>query len=215
MKQFALCLLVVLLAACAGREARMETATTIAQRGNLRSVTVTSQPFTLAAFVRSTDPAAPVTVYIEGDGLAWISRSQPSTDPTPTNPIGLRLAALDASPNVVYLARPCQYAWSPACSETYWTDRRFAEEVVAATSSAIDRLLRPGQRIHLVGYSGGGAVAALVAARRHDVVSLRTVAGNLDHAEVNRIHRVSPMNGSLNAAEMRPSEPAAPFMAMC
>ena len=48
------------------------------------------------------------------------------------------------------------------------------------------------------GFSGGGAIAALIAARRHDVVSLRTVAGNLDVAYVNRIHGVSPMPASLN-----------------
>lgn len=94
--------------------------------------------------------------------------------------MGLKLAALDASPNVVYLARPCQYVWSPLCSDIYWTDRRFAVEVVEAMSAAIDRLILPGQKLHLVGYSGSGAVAVLVAARRPDVVSLRTIAGNLD-----------------------------------
>ncbi len=33
---------------------------------------------------------------------------------------------------------------------------------------------------NLIGYSGGGAIAALVAADRNDILSLRTVAGNLD-----------------------------------
>jgi len=61
-----------------------------------------------------------------------------------------------------------------------------------------------GTRINLVGYSGGGAVAVLVAARRRDVISIRTVAGNLDHDEVNRIHQVSPMPGSLNAIDVAP-----------
>lgn len=52
--------------------------------------------------------------------------------------------------------------------------------------------------MNLIGYSGGGAVAVLVAARRHDVATLRTVAGNLDSEYVNRIHDVSPMPASLN-----------------
>lgn len=190
------------LAACAVREARMDTATDIARRGGLQPVTVAGQPFTLAAFTRNSDTARPVVVYIEGDGLAWVSPSQPSTDPTPRNPVALRLAAQDVSPNVVYLARPCQYAWSPSCSEAYWTNKRFADEVVRATSLAIDRLIRPGQQIHLVGYSGGGAIAALLAARRTDVVSLRTVAGNLDHEAINRHHGVSPMRESLNPKDI-------------
>ncbi|MCR6633091.1 MAG: alpha/beta hydrolase [Magnetospirillum sp.] len=192
----------LVLAACVGREARLDTAADIARQGGLQPITVAGQPFALAAFVRDPDPAQPVVVYIEGDGLAWVSSSLPSTDPTPRNPVGLRLAALDTSPNVVYLARPCQYAWSPSCSEAYWTNKRFADEVVRATSLAIDRLIRPGQQIHLVGYSGGGAIAALLAARRADVVSLRTVAGNLDHEAVNRYHGVSPMRESLNPKDI-------------
>jgi pimeloyl-ACP methyl ester carboxylesterase len=54
----------------------------------------------------------------------------------------------------------------------------------------------------LVGYSGGAAIAALVAARRDDVVELVTVAGNLDHAAWTTFHRLSPLSGSLNAADV-------------
>jgi len=108
---------------------------------------------------------------------------------------------------VAYLARPCQFtvpAANPRCGIAYWTDKRFAPEVIAATDAAIDRMVGSGTRINLVGYSGGGAVAVLVAARRRDVISIRTVAGNLDHDEVNRIHQVSPMPGSLNAIDVAP-----------
>ncbi|ARU21300.1 short-chain dehydrogenase [Ralstonia solanacearum] len=41
----------------------------------------------------------------------------------------------------------------------------------------------------------------LVAARRTDVASIRTVAGNLDHAFVNRLHDVSSMPQSENAID--------------
>lgn len=61
-----------MLAACAGREARLDTAAAIARQGGLQPVTVAGQPFTLAAFIRNPDPAQPVVVYIEGDGLAWV-----------------------------------------------------------------------------------------------------------------------------------------------
>lgn len=190
-------------AGCATTPAeRAETAAGIAAAAGLRPLTVEGRPFALAAFARNPDAGQPVTVYIEGDGLAWITPSRPSTDPTPRDPVGLRLAARDGGRNVVYLARPCQYVWSPACREAVWTDRRFAEDVVAAMSAALDRLAHPGQAIHLVGYSGGGAVAALLAARRGDVASLRTAAGNLDHDAVNRSHGVSPMPGSLNPIDV-------------
>ena len=56
-------------------------------------------------------------------------------------------------------------------------------------------------QIELVGYSGGGGIAALIAARRHDVRSLRTVAGNLDVAYVNAVHHVSPMPHALSAID--------------
>ena len=200
--RFIFVMLTLLLTGCSGHEARLQTANEIAQPAGLQPESVVAGPFTLAAWVRNSHPGKPVAIYIEGDGLAWISSSEPSLDPTPLNPVGLRLVAVDKAPNVIYLARPCQYVWSAACDETYWTDKRFADEVIQATSVAIDKLILPGQPVHLVGYSGGGAVAALVAARRSDVLSLRTVAGNLDHDALNRYHDVSLMPGSLNPRDV-------------
>lgn len=62
----------------------------------------------------------------------------------------------------------------------------------------------PQAKVELVGYSGGGNIAALLAARRADVVSLRTVAGNLDVAYVNALHRVSAMPDAQSAADVAP-----------
>ena len=60
-------------------------------------------------------------------------------------------------------------------------------------NEAIDFLIKKYQagKIELVGYSGGGAVALLLAVRRHDIVSVRTVAGNLNPEAVNQYHKVS------------------------
>ncbi|AMP40227.1 MULTISPECIES: alpha/beta hydrolase family protein [Ralstonia solanacearum species complex] len=162
--------------------------------------------FVLTAYSRIARPDAPLDLYIEGDGLAWISRSEPSLDPTPRDAVGLALAAADPAPNIAYLARPCQFtpmAMNPRCGVPYWTGKRFAPEVVASIDQAVSHFAArvPGQRIHLVGYSGGGALAVLVAARRTDVASIRTVAGNLDHAFVNRLHDVSSMPQSENAID--------------
>ncbi|WP_338121853.1 alpha/beta hydrolase [Lelliottia aquatilis] len=145
-------------------------------------------------------------VYIEGDGFAWQSRTRPSNDPTPHNPVGLTLAAADTRANVLYLARPCQFV-GPAlpadCSVRWWTEDRFSAEVLEAMNEVIDRFVAryPSVQLDLTGYSGGGNIAALLAERRKDVRSLRTVAGNLDVAYVNALHHVSAMPGALNAIE--------------
>ncbi|WP_019644176.1 alpha/beta hydrolase [Novispirillum itersonii] len=175
----------------------------LARPAQMARMLIKTDPFWLTAFVRITDRSQPVTVYFEGDGLAWVSRTEVSRDPTPREAQALALAAQDPAANVVYIARPCQYtdrAKNPACTPAYWTGRRFAPEVISALSQAVDQVVAqtPGQKVSLVGYSGGGAVAVLVAARRQDVISLRTVAGNLDHAEVNRLAGVSAMPASLN-----------------
>ncbi len=190
------------LAGCAALD-RDANADAIARPAGLRRMVMKTEPFVLTTFARIRDPGQPVTVYIEGDGLAWLSRTEVSRDPTPKEALGLLLAAADPSPNVAYLARPCQFTprdRNPVCDFPYWTGKRFAPEVVRSVGEAIGLIAAqtPGQKVHLVGYSGGGAVAVLVAAERDDVASIRTVAGNLDHAEVNRLGRVSPLSGSLN-----------------
>lgn len=204
-RSLAALLVLVLLAGC-GTDPRLD-ADLLASRVGLTRETVDTDSFVLTTYYRLTRPQAPLTVYIEGDGLAWVSRTEPSLDPTPHHPVGLELASADPGPNVVYLARPCQYtpmADNPRCTVAYWTGKRFAPEVIASLDQAIDHYVRlaPGRGIHLVGYSGGGALAVLLAARRHDVLSLRTVAGNLDHEAVNRLHEVSPMPDSANPIDV-------------
>ena len=112
-------------------------------------------------------------------------------------------AASDGSESVIYLARPCQYVdltREKYCSRKYWSSHRFAEEVVSAYEQALDQIknLVGGVAFHLVGYSGGGAVAVLIAARRGDVISVRTVAGYLDHIALNEKVGVAPLRGSLD-----------------
>ena len=147
--------------------------------------------------------ASTLTVYLEGDGLAWVTRSRPSTDPTPLQPIGLRLALADPDPQAVYLARPCQYVMGSECRPEYWLEKRFSPEIIEATGAALDELKvrYNAATLLLVGYSGGGAVATLLAAERDDVKALVTVAGNLDHEFWTRLHQISPLSGSLNPAD--------------
>jgi pimeloyl-ACP methyl ester carboxylesterase len=201
------------MAGCAGlsSEDRRASADRMAATGGWQRLELAAGHFTLVAYVPDTvQPGARLTVYIEGDGLAWITASQPSLDPTPLRPVAMALALGHPHGVAAYLARPCQYVEGPAarnCSGTYWTDRRFAAEVIEASDSAVEQLKsRFGAReVELVGYSGGGAVAALVAARRHDVFRLVTVAGNLDPVRWTSIHQVSPLTHSLNPADAWPA----------
>lgn len=201
------------LAGCAAEDLffdRHGLADRIAVRAGFIKTLVTTEPFVLTAYHRIAEPGEALTVYIEGDGQAWLSRRQLATDPTPTDPVALRLAALDPSPNVVYLARPCHYTeprLDPFCEPAYWSNKRFAGEVIAAMDQAVEQFRHRSRarEVHLVGYSGGGAVATLLAARRRDVASLRTVAGNLDHMTLNRRERVSPLTGSLNPIDFAPA----------
>jgi len=198
-----------LLSSCGGLSSGRSTAKKIALSADLKPILLRTSTFRLAGFYRFSKRGTPLTVYIEGDGLAWLTRYRPSADPTPKNPIALRLAAIDKSANVVYLARPCQYvslSEEKLCGVPYWTQKRFSKEVIVAVNEAINILASKAgaDRIHLVGYSGGGAVAALAASRRKDIASLRTVAGYMDHVSLNKKAGVSPLKGSLDPIRAAP-----------
>lgn len=179
----------------------------IASENGFSPARVEAGAFTLyTAYKRGPGGGDRLVVYVEGDGQAWRNRFVPSRDPTPLEPIGLELAVQDPAPLVVYLARPCQYT-SPggagACRARYWTTYRYAPEVIESISLAIDhyKTVTGAREVELVGYSGGGAVAALAAARRDDVAGLTTVAATVDHATWTAHHDLTPMRGSLNPAD--------------
>lgn len=149
-----------------------------------------------------------LTIYIEGDGNTFVNRYQPSADPTPRRPSVLALAVLHPDDAAAYVARPCQYtAASPGrnCRDArLWVLERYGEPVIASVSRAIDVLKGRAEavRVVLVGQSGGGAVAVLVAARRDDVARIVTLGGNLDHATWTRLDGLTPLTGSLNPVDV-------------
>ena len=144
-----------------------------------------------------------IHIYIEGDGLAWITSSRPSDNPTPVTPVGLKLFLEDPAPWKIYLARPCQYLTSGACRQKYWTSHRFSKEIINGYHGVLDMIKTEyaPEELTLFGYSGGGAVAALLAAQRHDVSGLVTIAANLDTEFWTQLHGLTPLTGSLNPAD--------------
>lgn len=197
-----------LLAGCATSLSPVErtlAAQRLAAAGGLVAYAVPPSPLPLQGFVRLGCRGESLHVYIEGDGLAWLTPTLPSPDPTPRNPVALRLAVRDAACNVAYLGRPGHYLGG-GVAQRYWTSARFAPEVLDTYVVAIDALLSRQQSpaLRLTGYSGGGAIAALVAARfaaRGQSVELVTIAGNLDTEEWTRRRKLSPLQGSLNPAD--------------
>lgn len=148
-----------------------------------------------------------LTIYIESDGAPWRVPDEPPFDPTPHKPMVLQMAASDPSTAVGYLGRPCQYLTPNAlarCDPALWMLGRFSEDAVAATNASLTAMKNRAQAssINLVGYSGGGAIAALVAARRDDVNCLVTVAAPLDSDAWTSAIGVSRLSYSLNPADI-------------
>jgi pimeloyl-ACP methyl ester carboxylesterase len=196
------CALLSVLASCGGNPAWRT-----AEEAGFAVETVAGDRFIHRVFVKP-GPGAVLHVYLEGDGRPWRTRNRIALDPTPDNPIVLELMALDAGP-AVYLGRPCYYrVEDPRCSPLWWTDRRYAPEVVASLDRLLDRYAGEYRGVVLVGHSGGGALAMLLAQRRTDILAVVTLAGNLDTAAWAARHGYTPLHGSLDPARQPPLDPA-------
>ena len=177
----------------------------LAQQHGRRLDTVSGQTFPLLIG----EPINPIfssriRVYLEGDGRAWATRTQPSLDPSPHDLLVARIAFSDPLESI-YLARPCQFVSSEACTTALWTDRRYSAEVLASLDQALDAIR---QRYHnkdfeLIGYSGGGALALLLAATRDDVAQVQTLAGNLSPRYWAQLQQLTPLSGSLEPLDFR------------
>ncbi len=178
-------------------------ATEIAHKTGFKQQYIATDKFHLHSLQKIQAPLAAVNIYIEGDGHVLANRRIIAKDPTPHSKLVVQMATIDPSPNVIYLARPCQGSsqdLNTVCDNKYWTHARYSEEVIHAINTAIDRLTQQYKfsKINLIGYSGGAAIAVLVAARRDDITSIRTVAGNLDLTTMQNIHKTTSLYESLD-----------------
>lgn len=144
-------------------------------------------------------------VYLEGDGRPWSRWNTPSSDPNSRQLTALKLMQLD-SHTAVYLNRPCygRLPMSPACTHEHWTTGRYGEPVITAMNQALDRLAARlnATEMVLVGHSGGGTLAMLLAQRRSDVVAVVTLAANLDHRAWTDSFAFLPLTHSHNAIDV-------------
>lgn len=189
----------LVLAACASPARHAQS---VARRAGLTPLVLQGGPFELEAFAVRRPPRDFLTVFIDGDGSPWVDGGRRiSADPTPRVPLALGLA-VETPGSVLYLGRPCYFALQrpPVCSQALWTSRRYSSTVVASLVDAVSRYCaaRRFRRILLIGYSGGGTLAALMAASMPHVVGLVTIAGNLDPATWARSHGYLALTGSLD-----------------
>jgi pimeloyl-ACP methyl ester carboxylesterase len=149
-------------------------------------------------------------VFLDGDGRPWsLDGQHPSPDPTTHQPIALELLTRTRAPSV-YVSRPCyQQLANARCSPRLWTQARYSEEVVTSMAIAIHHVAEEhaSPRLTLVGYSGGGALAELVAERLENVEAVITLAANLDIDAWTRHHEYLPLTESLNPARSERTHP--------
>jgi len=160
------------------------------------------------------DPSMTV-IFIEGDGIPWVAHgTRIASDPTPIHALAYNL--YKQTPHAAwYVTRPCyNHVKDSKCSPKTWTDARYSEEVVSSMVSAVTSNLRshPSNKLVLVGYSGGGTLAVLMAPHIPQVAGVVTIAGNLDIDAWTHLHGYQPLNKSLNPSSF--DELTIPHVAM-
>ncbi len=209
-KKFGLLAVILLLGGCIATTfpyMRDQTAQRIAAPAWMIKRDIAASPYILRAYERIHNRGGFANIYIEGDGAVFTSPLEWKNNPTPKNPVALHLASKDRAGNVIYIARPCQYngmASGQPCDESAWKENRFSDEVVNSFSIALDDIARRYDinGFHLIGYSGGGAIATLLASKRKDILSIRTIAGILDHKAQSDIIGLQELSGSLNPVDV-------------
>lgn len=156
---------------------------------------------------KNLDGNSPLVVAIEGDGRPWLYRTRVARDPTPPDPLLWNWFA-QWSGQALYLGRPCYYRESlpspdPACTPYWYTNGRYSEPVINSLRGALHDLA-PRRPLILLGHSGGGTLAMLLAARVPNSCAVVTLAGNLNVGAWQRAHGYSPLTGSLDPSRRPP-----------
>lgn len=141
-------------------------------------------------------------VYFDGDGTPVLSRRRIASDPSSRSRLVLELMGRDAAASIL-VGRPCYYLRQNDCDPVMWTDNRYSEAVVATLAATVREQIKllPNSPVTLIGYSGGGTLAMLVAPRLPRVERIVTIAANLNVTAWANHHGYSVLNGSLDPAE--------------
>ncbi len=149
-----------------------------------------------------------IHLYLEGDGIPWwYNGRQPAANPNSKQLTSLKLMTSDPFASI-YLNRPCYGFASPPkyCTSDWWTFGRYSTQVVDHLNKALSLIKA---RFHnrafvLIGHSGGGSLALLLAHQRQDIAGVITLAANLDHHQWTRHFGYTPLFQSMNPIDLGP-----------
>ncbi|NQZ13192.1 MAG: hypothetical protein HRT94_00010 [Alphaproteobacteria bacterium] len=202
------------IAACSqiNYEVSKHTATRMARPAFMVERYIPTEHFKLYVWERMHKRNAPASIYIGDDIDGWAYKDLVASNAlfestSPANPVALHLSTRDKSDNVAYLSRPCEFLVGKEleqCPEKYRTGERYSADVIDSYHNALDEMKARYDlsSFNLIGHGGGGQIAAYIATERTDVVSLRTVAGNLNHEFIATERQSKPIQGSLNAVNI-------------
>ena len=149
-------------------------------------------------------PGDTLHVYLGGDGVPWHYFAI-SEDPGPYAPLVLHLMKQDRSPSI-FLGRPCYQGLAnmPPCNNSHWTSARYSQEIVDSMLTALQHIVLRDRykKVILIGFSGGGALAVLLARELQQTRAVVTIAGVLDTDAWTDFHHYIPLSASLNPARL-------------
>ncbi len=157
-----------------------------------------------------------IVVVVEGDGMPWKESGVLALDPTPSDPLMLDWYR-QWTGSAIYLGRPCYYGAKElqppkpqveihtvyrlsSCNPYWFSMGRYSQPVVQSMVEVLSEILPAETRVVILGHSGGGALAMLMAAKLDQVVAVVTLAANLDVQKWVEFHDYTPLYGSLDPA---------------
>ncbi len=197
------------LISCASEQTRLNRALDIATEHDFAAEIIAGN-FPMQIFYRNQFSSHAV-IYLEGDGLVINKYGEVALNPTPTDPVALKLASVDHRPwSKIVINRPFHYLkMDPSLrrdgfplkwESKYWTMARYAPEIIQAIFEVIKtcQLRFKFKTLEIVAYSGGAAVALLLAPHLDNLTRMVSFAGNLDHVSWTKYHDTQPLFESLD-----------------
>ena len=185
---------------CASNAQRIDA---LARSAQLQRYVIESNQLPSVVYLRASQGSNQrLLIFIEGDGVPWRAGIAPNTDPTTREPLALELM-MRTPGDAAYIGRPCyQRVVTERCTSDLWTSARYSTEIVHAMSLAVkDAMSRTkAEDLVLVGYSGGGVLASLIAEQLGRVTAVITIAANLDIDAWAKHHNYLPLSRSMNPA---------------
>jgi pimeloyl-ACP methyl ester carboxylesterase len=174
-----------------------------------RSV-IQSQGLPLLSLKNEMPPGSALHIYIEGDGQPWVGE-RIAADPGPFKLISLSLMQQDPNPSI-YLGRPCYFQdliGDKNCHPSLWTRARYSQQVVDVMVAAL--LSRPELADYdewvLIGHSGGGTLAYLMAQQLPKVKQVIAISSNLNVGAWVDHHDYAPLDHSLDPTKIDSPKP--------